>query len=160
MTQEIIIQKAFSMGFSNAAIVPTEKLTFVPAYRAFCEENLCGKYNLHPACPPTCGTVDEMIQKARKYQNALVLQMMPDCSPMDSQGNKEAKRNQNIITEELLNFMKEDGIPDALIMSAGPYKKYSCMSAYCLDAQKTADLAGMECWVDDGLVRMFSLILF
>ena len=28
-------------------------------------------------------------------------------------------------------------------MSAGPYKHNSCMSAYCVDAQKMADAAGM-----------------
>ena len=47
-----------------------------------------------------------------------------------------------------------------LIMSAGPYKHNSCMSAYCVDAQKMADAAGMLCWTDDGMVRYFSQILF
>ena len=45
-------------------------------------------------------------------------------------------------------------------MSAGPYKTYSCMSAYGLDAQKMAESAGMVCWADDLDVRFFSLILY
>jgi len=34
------------------------------------------------------------------------------------------------------------------------------MSAYCVDAQKMAEAAGMLCWTDDGMVRYFSQILF
>ena len=45
-------------------------------------------------------------------------------------------------------------------MSAGPYKHNSCMSAYCVDAQKMADAVGMQCWTNDGKFRYFSQILF
>ena len=64
------------------------------------------------------------------------------------------------ISEELAEKMKAEGKTDILIMSAGPYKHNSCMSAYCVDAQKMADAAGMLCWTDDGMVRYFSQILF
>ena len=40
-------------------------------------------------------------------------------------------------------------------MSAGPYKHNSCMSAYCVDAQKMADAVGMLCWTSDGMIRYF-----
>ena len=62
--------------------------------------------------------------------------------------------------KKLSEKMKEAGKTDILIMSAGPYKHNSCMSAYCVDAQKMADAAGMLCWTDDGMVRYFSQILF
>lgn len=39
------------MGFADAAIMDTKDLVFVPEYRQFCEDNLCGNYNLVPACP-------------------------------------------------------------------------------------------------------------
>ena len=41
-----------------------------------------------------------------------------------------------------------------------PYKHNSCMSAYCVDAQKMADAVGMQCWTNDGKFRYFSQILF
>ena len=47
-----LIKEALSMGFANAAIMDTKDLVFVPEYRQFCEDNLCGNYNLVPACPP------------------------------------------------------------------------------------------------------------
>ena len=53
-----LIKEALSMGFANAAIMDTKDLVFVPEYRQFCEDNMCGNYNLVPACPPACGTVE------------------------------------------------------------------------------------------------------
>ena len=39
-----LIKEALSMGFADAAIMDTKDLVFVPEYRQFCEDNLCGNY--------------------------------------------------------------------------------------------------------------------
>lgn len=155
-----LIKEALSMGFADAAIMDTKDLVFVPEYRQFCEDNLCGNYNLVPACPPACGTVEEMQAKALKYENALVLQTVLKDPIMDPVLFKQAKHAQNILTEQLARQMQEAGKEDILIMSAGPYKNCSCMSAYSVDAQKMADAVGMVCWADDSDVRFFTQILF
>ena len=98
-------------------------------------------------------------QHALQYEKTLVLQTMQKDAHDPSQYKKD-KLMQNKMTEELAEKMKADGKTDVLIMSAGPYKHNSCMSAYCVDAQKMADAAGMLCWTDDGMVRYFSQILF
>lgn len=154
------INEALSMGFANAAIMDTKDLVFVPEYRQFCEDNLCGNYNLVPACPPACGTVEEMHKRALKYEKALVLQTVLEHPLMDPVLFKQAKHDQNILTEKLALRMKTEGKEDTLIMSAGPYKNCSCLSAYSVDAQKMADAVGMTCWADDSDVRFFTLILF
>ena len=154
-----LMQEAILLGFSGAAVMDTKELVFVPEYRTFCEENLCGCYNVNPACPPESGTVEEMKQRALSYEKTLVLQTMQE-DLHDPAEYKKAKLLQNKMTEELAEKMKADGKTDLLIMSAGPYKHNSGMSAYCVDAQKMADEAGMLCWTDDGMVRYFSQILF
>ena len=146
-----LIEEAKALGFSDAAVISTDQLVFVPEYRVFCEDNLCGNYDKNPACPPQSGTVEEMKEHALKYEKTLILQTMQD-GLMDY---KKAK-----LTEQLAEKMKEEGITDLLIMSAGPYKHNSCMSAYCVDAQKMADAAGMLCWTSDGMIRYFSQVLF
>ena len=155
-----LIKEALSMGFADAAIMDTKNLVFVPEYRQFCEDNLCGNYNLVPACPPACGTVEEMQAKALKYEKALVLQTVLKDPIMDPVLFKQAKHAQNILTEQLARQMQEAGKEDILIMSAGPYKNCSCMSAYSVDAQKMADAVSMVCWADDSDVRFFTQILF
>ena len=55
-----LVKEAIFLGFSGAAVMDTKELVFVPEYRTFCEENLCGCYNVNPACPPESGTAEEM----------------------------------------------------------------------------------------------------
>ena len=52
-----LIEEAKALGFSDAAVISTDQLVFVPEYRVFCEDNLCGNYDKNPACPPQSGTV-------------------------------------------------------------------------------------------------------
>ena len=140
-----LIEEAKALGFSDAAVISTDQLVFVPEYRVFCEDNLCGNYDKNPACPPQSGTVEEMKEHALKYEKTLILQTMQD-GLMDY---KKAKLAHNKLTEQLAEKMKEEGITDLLIMSA-----------YCVDAQKMADAAGMLCWTSDGMIRYFSQVLF
>lgn len=153
-------KEALACGFADAAVIDVKDLVFVLEYRKFCEENLCGNYNLLPACPPACGTAEEMRRRAQSYERALILQSILKQPEIDSAFFKKAKREHNLLTEKLAGQMKTGGMKDLLIMSAGPYKRHSCMSAYGVDAQKMADAAKMVCWADDGDVRLFSLILF
>ena len=158
---EDYVRQAKALGFTDAARMDVKDLVIVPEYRVFCEENLCGNYGVLPACPPESGTVEEMTARVRQYKTALVL--MIEHTPLDyndRQEQKSAKRHQNILTEQLMDRMREDGVADMLMMGAGPWKNASCMSAYCVNAQKMADCVGMKCWANDGKIRYFSLILF
>ena len=150
------IKEAKKLGFSNTAIMDTKKLVFKPEYRKFCEENQCGCYNVNPACPPECGTVETMKQRVFAYEKALILQTIQS-KDMDY---KMAKLAHNKLTEQLASKIMESGNTDLLIMSAGPYRHYSCLSAYCVDAQEMADAVGMTCWGTDDKIRYFSQILF
>ena len=155
------VKEAKALGFTQAALMPVSELVIVPEYRVFCEENLCGNYDVLPVCPPMSGTVEEMTANMRRYQTALVLtiETTPNCYT-DKAEQKAAKRAQNILTEQLMDQMRADGQTDLLMMGAGPWKTASCMSAYCVDAQKMADAVHMKCWENDGKIRYFSLILF
>ena len=69
-----MISEALALGFSGAAIIGTDELVYVPEYRKYCEENLCGNYGKLPVCPPACGTSDQMHERLLMYKNCLVLQ--------------------------------------------------------------------------------------
>ena len=149
-------ERAKQLGFSAAAVMDTKNLVFKPEYRVFCEENRCGNYDSNTACPSESGRVDEMYDKAFSYIKTLVLQT--------TQSNDKDYKKENIVnnrlTVSLAEEMKKEGISDLLIMTAGPYRHHSCMSAYCVDAQEIADAVGMTCWGKDGKVRYFSQVLF
>ena len=147
---------AKASGFTDAAVLTVRELVVVPEYRRFCAQN-----GVLPACPPMSGTVEEMTADMRRYQTALIL--MIETTPVDywdTAEQKAAKKHQNLLTEQLMEQMRADGLTDLLMMGAGPWKHASCMSAYCVDAQRMADAVHMKCWADDGKIRYFSLILF
>lgn len=161
MTNELLVSYALSLGFSAAAVTKTENLTVKPEYRKYCEENLCGCYGAIPACPPQSGTVEEMEKSFRRYKNALVLQTLVSSSERELyESSKNAKTRHNQLSERVTEYMNTLGVKDTLLMSAGPYKSHSCMSAYCVDAALLAERVNMECWGTDGKIRYFSVILF
>lgn len=161
MEEEKIIQQALAAGFYAAAFCDASELVIVPDYRQFCEMNLCHCYGVLPVCPPQCGTVDELTEKVRAHKRALILQTLHESTFLnDPDGARAAKHAHNELADSLVERLGADFAGEILRMSAGPWKTHSCMSAYCVDAQKMADSVQMECWVDDGKTRLFSLILF
>ena len=153
------IKEALTLGFDNAAVIDVKDLVFVLEYRQFCEENLCGNFNVLSSCPPACGTPEEMHRKALNYKKALILQTVLE-SPEEQSDVKKAKCNHNLLTEKLYKKMAADAETTPLLISAGPYKHFSCMSAYGIDAQTMAVAANMLCWTQDEKIRLFSLLLF
>ena len=116
MREEELIRLAEEMGFSAAAAVDTGDVVFQPSFRPLCAENVCGKYGVNYACPPDCGTVEEMADRVRRYRRGLVLQTMWDIEdPMDEAATKPAKRRHNRMTRE---FIKRAGVP-GLMVGAG-----------------------------------------
>lgn len=156
---EKYLDQALEIGFVNARIMPVKDLVYVPEYRRFCEENVCGNYDKHPACPPKCGTADELHARMLKYNTALILQTELKLPQFDQALYLAAKREHNLLAEKLMEKLETDCIKDYLFMAAGPWKTNSCLSAYCVDAQKMADSCGLICWGNDGIIRLFSLIL-
>ena len=152
-----LISMALAMGFAHAAIIKVSELVYVPEYRRYCEENRWGNYGKLPVCPPACGTSDEMYDKVLACKNCLVLQT--EFIPREKVMLEylRGKRLHNELTEKLLTAA---GMKNILVMSSGPWKNFSCMSAYSIDSEAMAKTCGMVCWGHDGIIRYFSCLLF
>ena len=167
-------------GFSQTAIVPTDRLIFNKKFRSYCEENLCGNYNAHYACPPSCGTVQDMYERTLPYAFALVLRNDHRVvSALDPAEIRQFKTRHN---EQTLAFVREaktiPGCEPYLLMGAGPCslcrdclmrqglpcphpdERFSCMSAYCLDVDELAKACGMALSWSLDQASFFSLFLF
>ena len=175
MREEELIRLAEEMGFSAAAAVDTGDIVFQPSFRPLCAENVCGKYGVNYACPPDCGTVEEMADRVRRYRRGLVLQTMWDIEdPMDEAATKPAKRRHNRMTRE---FIKRAGVPGLMVGAGGcdlcpecaivrgepcrfPGEMFSCMSAYCIFVKKLCGSCGMDYDCGPGVVAFFSMLCF
>ena len=117
MTEQQMLDLAVGLGFANAAAMDTKDLIFMPSFRPLCAENLCGKYGVNYACPPDCGTVEEMAARVRRWPRALVMQTMWDIEdPMDEAQTKPAKGTHNKMTRRLID---EAGMPGLMVGAGG-----------------------------------------
>lgn len=176
MTDDRLLEMAQAEGFSSALIDPKE-IPVDETFRKFCEDNLCGQYNANYSCPPVCGTVEQMHQKLLKGTRALVLKSQwPIESYQDTEAIVKGKHLHNQAMLRLNEELRKLGyhglcvggsccsLCDACKMAAGeacayPDKRFSCMSAYCVDVGKLAKKCGMElAWVQDKL-SLFGMIV-
>lgn len=159
MNDETLLELAFDQGFANAALIDTEELVFNPAFRPLCEENLCGKYGVNYACPPDCGSPEEMRRQILRWKRAMVFQTIWDVTdPLDEGQTKPAKGKHNKMTR---TWIEKAGMPGLMVGASGcnlcekcaiteglpcrfPEQKFSCMSAYCVFVRDLAEKCGME----------------
>ena len=178
MEQGKMISFAIEEGFAAAAIVDTDCIVFDPAFRPYCEENLCGQYGANYSCPPDCGTPEEMKQRILSHKKALVLQSIWEISDYsDMPAIKQAKATHNAAEIRLAKHLRAEGCGGIIVGASGcalcspcaktrgepclfPEYRYSCMSAYCIFVKKLADACGMEYDCGDGLLAFFGMYVF
>lgn len=178
MTNEKIIQLAVQEGFAAAAIVDTGDIVFDPSFRPYCEENLCGQYGVNYACPPDCGSPEEMKQRVLAHKKALVLQTIWEISDYsDKPAIKQAKNAHNTAEIQLVKKLRQEGHDGLTVGASGcalcspcaitrgepcrfPEYQFSCMSAYCVFVKKLADKCGMEYDCGKGLLAFFGMYVF
>ena len=178
MTEDRMIQLAIAEGFANAAIVSTEDIVFDPCFRPYCQENLCGQYEVNYSCPPDCGSPEEMKERVRQYPKALVLQTIHQVRDYaDMPAIKEAKKSHNAAELRLVKALRQDGHEGLIVGASGcalcspcakslgepcrfPEYKYSCMSAYCVFVKKLADACQMEYDCGEGLLGLFGMYVY
>ena len=177
MNHEEILAFAAKCGF-DAALLPTKDVPFNAEFRKSCEENLCGQYGVHYACPPACGTPAELQQRIQEYETALVMKSeWPIESYEDHEAIRIGKAHHNAEALRLLDAMRSAGHPanyagasccDLCEVCAGhtgqpcahPERRFSCLSAYCVDVAETAKRCGMSFSWDTHKLTCYSIIAF
>ena len=174
-TEEKIMAMAQGYGYTKTAVIQVSEMEFNHDYRKYCEANYCGQYGNNHACPPDCGTPSEMEEKARRYEYALVLQTIYSYEELSELAVKKEEHNER--TRKLAEQLKKEGYK-GILANAGPctYCKEcarikgetcrfpeelsSCISAYCISAEKMAASCEMEYWCKDKQVAFFSVWFF
>lgn len=177
MTEQEIITCAREQGFDHAVFMDVKDLQFDGDLRKYCVENLCGNFGKNHACPPDCGTPEEMEQKVREYSRALIMQTIQEVSDiMDNEEIKGIRKRHNDMSRKFLAEMKTCG-QEGLPIMAGPCTVCptcsksegkpcrfpeavaSCLSAYCIKADQMAASCGLTYWCGKNRVAFFSMYL-
>lgn len=161
MNEHEILAMARELGF-DAAMIDAEDVPVNHAYRACCEENLCGQYDGNYSCPPTCGTPQEMEDRIRENDRAVVVISRWDIADyQDRDTISKAKTAHNKKELTLARELRHRGLPGVMVgggccnlcspcaMVSGkpchyPEERFSCMSAYCVDVAALAKKCGLD----------------
>lgn len=61
-------------GFDHAGMLTPDTLSFLPEVREMCASGRCGKYGKCWTCPPGCGTLETLRERAATYPRGILLQ--------------------------------------------------------------------------------------
>ena len=177
MTLDVLQAAARELGF-EAALIDTAEIHFNPVFRTYCAENRCGQYDANYSCPPACGEVENMAAALQRFSRALVVRSSREIeSYEDKETIFKAKKEHNAAMLSLCTMLRGEG---ACVKMCGasqcllcatcartrgepcrdPERRYSCLSAYCIDVAKLAESAGMDFSWSDKKLSLYGLIAF
>ena len=160
MTEKMIIEVALRAGFEGAEIVKTEDIPFDYDFRRYCAENICGQYGANYSCPPDCGTCDELRDRILQRKMALVVQSVNKIADFSAAQIQSAKSKHCNFAVELERKLKFSGVDGFTVGACGctlcepcakslnlpckfPERRYSCMSAYCINVKALCEKCGL-----------------
>lgn len=177
MKDQELLSMAGELGF-DAALLPVEEIPVNPEFRRYCEENRCGQYNINYSCPPQSGTPEELHDRLLAQKNALVLKTEWELeSYRDGAAIRHGKDTHNTNALKLMDALAAEGHSAVYAGSsccslcekcAGrsgepcpyPERRYSCVSAYCVDVAELAKRCGLSFAWDSSKLFCYSLIAF
>lgn len=156
---ENLIEKAREVGFYKAFIMDSALLQPKQEVRDMCVANRCHAYGNNWTCPPACGTLEESVEKLKKYNKVLVVQTMGTLEDeFDFEGMMDLEKQHRSNFHSMAEIIRQQ-YPDALCLGAGgcricakcaypepcrfPEKAYSSMEAFGLVVSDVCTACGM-----------------
>jgi predicted metal-binding protein len=114
-----LFKLAEECGFNSYGKLDVSTLEFLPEVRDMCAVNSCGMYNKSWACPPACGTLDEMRERVKKFKSGIIVQTVGQLEDsLDWEGIQEAAEKQAVSYQKMMDALKKE-YPGLLPMGTG-----------------------------------------
>ncbi len=165
------------LGATKSGALAVSDIKFDPAARKACEENYCGNYDRNWTCPPLCGDVFELIERAKGYQSAVLFQSISSLKDSyDIEGMTEAADRHNEVVRSLQRLAR-DRFGDAVVLGSGgcsfcsvcarvndepcrfPDEATTSLEAYGMYVSHIAKQAGMKYINGQNTVTYFGMVL-
>ena len=120
MELESLIREAKErFGFEEAGALNVEALEFLPEVRQMCAADRCRSYNRNWACPPGCGTLEEIAEKVAPYTRGILVQSVGQLEDeFDVETMMETEQNQKERFAALVEYVRSQDA-DCIPMAAG-----------------------------------------
>lgn len=176
MTREEAAMIASNSGFSHWGFFAVSDLQFRPEVREMCAADKCARYGKTWSCPPACGDLEEVREKAAGFTWGILLQTTAEMEDdFDVEAMMDAEKRQKARLDAFVDAL---GAPkDCLVMSAGtctrceactypdapcrfPEKLFVSMEAYGLVVSEVCASAGIPYYYGPRTITYSGCILF
>jgi predicted metal-binding protein len=171
-----LIAEALASGFDHAAELNMGALEFLPEVREMCAADRCGSFGKCWTCPPGCGTLEEIKEKASRYKRGLLLQSTGRLEDdFDIETMEEVEKRHR---ESFLSFVRKirKRFPGALPMGSGgcricadctypdspcryPELAFPSMEAYGLFVSRVCEKSGLPYYYGKRTITYTACIL-
>jgi predicted metal-binding protein len=104
-----IADLALSCGFTDVGELLVSTLKFLPEVRDMCAVDKCGRYDKSWACPPACGTLEEMTEKVASFERGIIVQTVGQLEDsFDFEGIQDAAARQADSFAKLWDALRPD----------------------------------------------------
>lgn len=160
------------------AVVDTAQIRFDPMFRELCQKNTCGFYGACWTCPPDAGTIEELMEQAKRHTHTLVFQTVhPLEDSFDIEGMHEASVKHNRLVQAVNSAARAE-YPGCLVLGAGtcgvcarctkpdgdpcrfPEKAVVSLEACGIDVAQLAKAAGLKYINGVNTVTYFGAVLY
>ncbi len=116
-----LVKEAIELKADHAAMIDVSQIKFYEDARKACEKNVCGNYNTNWMGPPAVGPIDELIAKAKGYNEGLLIQTVHQLSgTFDLKGMKASAQIHEEIFRKILSHVRAKyKFKEILPLSAG-----------------------------------------
>ncbi len=158
MTERQITDTLLANGVEKFGVCDVNEIVFDENLRKYCESNSCGAFGRNYACPPFCGSKEQLVKKVQGFKRAVVYQTVsPLLDSFDVEGMYEAGKRH---TELHLKIRKE--LDNCFSLAAGgcricpecaAIKKEPCrhpddviisLEACCINVSELAATVGLK----------------
>ena len=119
LSMDEILQYAKELGFEHVGYLDPARLTFMPEVREMCASDRCHMYGKCWTCPPGCGTLEEIQQRALHYNRGILLQstgILEDDFDVETMQHTEQLHKRRFLT--FVGWLRSK-VPDCMPMSSG-----------------------------------------
>ncbi len=146
----------------KTAIVSVEDIKFYPELRELCVMNTCGNYGKNHTCPPNVGEIHSLIERAKTYQRAIIVQNVYELEDSyDYEGMVEGAKRFKGSFDQAEEIARER-IEDPLLLACGgcsycvrcsaldeeacrfPDRARASLESYGIQVSQLAESAGMN----------------
>ena len=130
-------QLAMSLGASDVAIIPSDKIQVDEKFVAFCKDPRCENYGLSPGCPPHVKGPEGFKELVQGRPDVLVVRIVVPASVLFS----DERRELMAFLHELVANIEIAAIEKGLGLSKA-FAGGSCKDLFCFDEKDCNVLAG------------------